>query len=54
MNDTTPTNLTFSSWAAQTYATKKDVLKLMLNSDSALDRIIAADIIKSAGGYENA
>lgn len=54
MNDMNRATLIFASWASQTYATKKDVLELMLISDSALDRIIAPDIIRTAiaGGGE--
>jgi hypothetical protein len=54
MKDITPTNLSFSSWATQTYTQEKEILELMLKSDSTLDRTIATDIIKAAGGKENA
>jgi hypothetical protein len=54
MKDVTPTNISFSSWAAQTYAQKKDILELMLKSDNALDRMIANDILQTAGVDTNA
>lgn len=54
MNDTNHSKLNFSSWAAQTYSQKKEVLELMLKSDNALDRIIARDIIKAAEVNTNA
>jgi hypothetical protein len=53
MENTTQTDLSFLSWAKRVYAQKRDVLELMLKSDSALDKIIAADIIKTVEGVDN-
>jgi hypothetical protein len=45
--------LSFPEWAKLVKAQKGDILKIMLESDKPLDRIIAKDILKTAGGGEN-
>jgi hypothetical protein len=42
--------LSFSEWAKLVKAQKSDILEIMLKSDKPLDRIIAKDILKTAGG----
>jgi hypothetical protein len=44
----------FLSWARQVTEQKHAVLELMLKSDSTLDRVIARDILQSAGVEINA
>lgn len=44
----------FLSWAQQVTVQKRAVLELMLKSDSPLDRLIAQDILQSAGVDINA
>lgn len=39
----------FLSWAQRVTEQKRSVLELMLKSDSPLDRVIARDILQSAG-----
>ena len=54
MRDMTPTNLSFSEWAQQVNSQNRDILELMLKSDNALDRVIAKDILLTAGVEINA
>lgn len=54
MKDMTPTNLSFSEWALQINSQKRDILELMLKSDNPLDRVIAKDILQTAGVEINA
>lgn len=44
----------FFPWALQVTEQKRAVLELMLKSDSPLDRLIARDILQSAGVEINA
>jgi hypothetical protein len=53
MNETTPNNLSFSSWAAQTYATKKEAVDFLENSIDPFDHAIGTLIKKHAGGEQN-
>jgi len=55
--DSIPTNdkfLSFSEWAKRIAEQKHTTLKIMLKSDSLLDRIIAKDILQTAGVDTNA
>lgn len=44
----------FSTWAKLVSEQNKDVLLLMLKSDNLLNRVIAKDILKTAGVEINA
>lgn len=50
--DTITTNhlsISFSEWALKVNEQKHDILELMLKSDDILARVIAKDILKTAG-----
>ena len=50
MKDTTPTNLSFSSYAAQTYAQKKDAVDFLESSLDPFEKSLGILIKKYAGG----
>lgn len=54
MNDTTPTNLSFSFYAAQTYAEKKFAVDFLENNGDVFEKALATLIKKYAGceGYD--
>ncbi|WP_155400536.1 hypothetical protein [Methanosarcina mazei] len=54
MRDTTPEDLLFSSWAAQTYEQKKDAVNFLENSFDPYERAIGTLIKKYAGCEQNA
>ena len=42
-------SLSFSEWTKQVSAQKRSILELMLKSDNPLNRVIAKDILQTAG-----
>jgi hypothetical protein len=49
MKDTTKTNLSFSFYAAQTYAQKKDAVDFLENSSDPFEKALGTLIKKYAG-----
>ena len=54
MNSITTNDLNFLEWTRRVSAEHPDILKNMLNSSDALDRVIAKRIMKNAGETKNA
>jgi hypothetical protein len=54
LQDTTSNNLSFSSWAAQIYATKKEAVDFLENSLDPFEKAIGTLIKKYAGAEINA
>lgn len=50
----TNNNLNFLEWTRQVSIEHPDILKHMLKSSDALDRVIAKRIMQNAGGVKNA
>jgi hypothetical protein len=53
MEDRTQTILSFSSWAARTYATKREAVDFLANSLDPIDRAVGTVIKIYAGCEQN-
>ncbi|WP_155398031.1 hypothetical protein [Methanosarcina mazei] len=53
MQNMSPTDLSFLSWATQTYAEKKEAVDFLERSNDPFDRAIGTLIKKYAGGEQN-